>query len=335
MLCVAGHALSAAIRIAGGEASLVSPQPDTPTEGGPSHEHLPALETPLRPAEYGAGVEACECCGGHWMSPDELRDVLDSGPRRSRAGDGGAVPVRVPIGEVGEDLPCPACGTTMAAFNYAGDSGIILDRCGPCEWLGLDAGELRRVRRFAAAAREGAGRDAERFAGELRHEEMRQDALEREDTKGTPLPGLTAAASRAADAIEGPDPAGRARPYGRRGEGPRRLPGGAAALTSATRYAAGMAVRVAEATGSSADSGAGHLFPEDLPRRVPTRSVCGVPRQHPSRRTPRGHNTFRNRKARRATCWWLPTATTAGRQTTTRASRSPAAPARSRSASTM
>ena len=165
----------------------------------------PRCGTPLRATEYGTGVEACGSCGGHGMSPDELRDALDSGtPPEAGAGGEGAVPVRMPIGEVGEGLPCPACGATMAAFNYAADSGIILDRCGPCGRLWLDAGELREVRRFAAAEREAAGRDARRFAGELRHEELRQDALEREDTKDAPLPGLTAAASRAADAIEGP-----------------------------------------------------------------------------------------------------------------------------------
>ena len=52
--------------------------------------------------------------------------------------------------------------------------------------------------------REGARRDSKRFAADLRHEELNQDALEREDTKGTPMPGVTAAASRARGATEGP-----------------------------------------------------------------------------------------------------------------------------------
>jgi len=165
----------------------------------------PRCATPLGPAEYGAGVEACGSCGGHWLSHDDLRALLDAGPPPDAPpGEGDPVPVQVPLHEVREDLPCPACGSTMEAFNYAGDSGIILDRCGPCGRLWLDAGELGEVRRAAAASSAGVDRDAKRFAGDLRHEELRQEALEREDTKDTPLPGVTAAVSRAVDAVEGP-----------------------------------------------------------------------------------------------------------------------------------
>ena len=41
----------------------------------------------------------------------------------------------------------------MAAFNYAGDSGIYLDRCEDCDGLWLDAGELRSVAIFLKGTR--------------------------------------------------------------------------------------------------------------------------------------------------------------------------------------
>jgi len=43
---------------------------------------------------------------------------------------------------------CPKCGEGMRQFNYAGDSGIFLDRCTRCDWIWADKAELKSVAIF-------------------------------------------------------------------------------------------------------------------------------------------------------------------------------------------
>ncbi len=98
----------------------------------------------------GVPVHTCDTCGGEFVGgeefarivehrqeqfSDELRAELDE--RRPSFGELSTQPDR--------SLGCPACGQEMAVANYAGDSGIFVDRCTVCGGLWLDQEELEKV----------------------------------------------------------------------------------------------------------------------------------------------------------------------------------------------
>ena len=93
-----------------------------------------------------------------------------------------------------EHLRCPSCGVEMQAFNYAGDSGVILDRCTACEGAGSTPANWKRwcvpppPRGRGSPTTPSVQRD-------LHREEVRQDALEQHDIRSTPFPDATAVAS--------------------------------------------------------------------------------------------------------------------------------------------
>jgi Zn-finger nucleic acid-binding protein len=167
--------------------------------------NCPRCDTTLENTEYlSQPVAACGRCGGRWMTADTLGAVVeawDPGAEEALEDRGGC---QVPLADVREGLRCPDCRAAMEAFNYAGDSGVILDRCPRCGGLWLDRGELEQVLRVAAASRRGLERDAKRFSADLHREEVRQDALEQQDARNSPFPGGTAAASPFLGGAEGP-----------------------------------------------------------------------------------------------------------------------------------
>ncbi len=141
-------------------------------------------------------MERCGRCGGRWIDPQDLKAILDliklpvSGPM-SRTG--------VDLTDVQEDACCPRCGVPMEPFNYAGDSGILLDKCRNCGGLWLDHGDLERVLAVVSAADQDLDRDIKRFSADLHEVEVRQDALEQRDSRPMNDPLAAALASRIAD----------------------------------------------------------------------------------------------------------------------------------------
>lgn len=164
----------------------------------------PRCQAPLPPGVYeGATVETCTRCGGQWLGREELKQIVDT---RERTWEPGAleamrgVSVRgLDLARVREDLACPDCAAVMEPFQYGGDSGIILDRCLACGGIWLDGGELEKVQMAVEAAELDLGRDAKRFAGDLRRVEVREDA--REQREGLPgrAPLVSAIANRVVD----------------------------------------------------------------------------------------------------------------------------------------
>jgi uncharacterized protein len=162
----------------------------------------PRCAAALEKAEHlGQPVAACGRCGGRWLTPEALGAVVDAhqaGPAEEEAR------LQVPLSEVRESLRCPDCGAPLETFNYAGDSGVILDHCPRCAGVWLDAGELELAARAVAASRRGLDRDRKRFSADLRREEVRQDALEQQDIRTSPSPSGTAADSPLVGGTEGP-----------------------------------------------------------------------------------------------------------------------------------
>jgi Zn-finger nucleic acid-binding protein len=158
----------------------------------------PRCHLPLIVEEHGDIVmQRCERCGGRWMRPDDLKAVIDlirlpvNGP---------SVRTGIDLTDVREDAVCPRCAVPMQPFNYAGDSGIILDKCPTCGGLWLDSGDLERVLAVVSASDQDLDRDIKRFSADLHEAEVRQEALEQQDGSSIADPLAAALASRIADA---------------------------------------------------------------------------------------------------------------------------------------
>jgi len=157
----------------------------------------PRCNIPLTVEEHGDIVmEHCPRCGGYWMQPDDFKAVLDlirlpvNGP---------AVRTGIDLTDVREDAACPRCAVRMKPFNYAGDSGIILEKCPSCGGLWLDTGDFERVLAVVSASDQDLERDIKRFSADLHEAEVRQDALEQHDGSPIPDPLAAALAGRIAD----------------------------------------------------------------------------------------------------------------------------------------
>jgi Zn-finger nucleic acid-binding protein len=87
----------------------------------------------------GVTADRCDRCGGLWFDAEELDRwlgdayVTDAGPPESRIpprGDG--------------SRPCPRCDCAM---HTAGWTGLVLDRCGKCRGLFVEASEIIRLQK--------------------------------------------------------------------------------------------------------------------------------------------------------------------------------------------
>jgi Zn-finger nucleic acid-binding protein len=100
--------------------------------------------------------QACSRCGGMWIAASQLRDLVESvDPDRDveemvnfRLTSLRWEPAPAPKIE----LACPECCRALEPFNYACDSGIILEKCRYCKCVWLDAGALEKVQMVVAAS---------------------------------------------------------------------------------------------------------------------------------------------------------------------------------------
>jgi Zn-finger nucleic acid-binding protein len=92
-------------------------------------------------------VERCNGCHGMFFNPGKLEALLDSQTHPLVWLD------NAQMNQIGEDFgfshevvyrKCPMCSERMSHLNFAGHSGVILDRCGT-HGVWLEGGELRRL----------------------------------------------------------------------------------------------------------------------------------------------------------------------------------------------
>jgi Zn-finger nucleic acid-binding protein len=89
-----------------------------------------------------ATVAGCVRCGGHWMRDSDLQRLSEV-----------VVPVLAEwrsLGsqvEQGAPLRCPECpgAPAMEKLRSERDDRVVLDRCGACAGIWLDANELRAI----------------------------------------------------------------------------------------------------------------------------------------------------------------------------------------------
>jgi Zn-finger nucleic acid-binding protein len=110
----------------------------------------PRCSKPLATTPYeGITVDECAGCKGVWVDDGELRAILDLRDKTFTSQEIGAVKgisqnafgaLKEEKGKVG----CPKCSAAMTQVNYAGSTGIVLDRCAS-HGLWFDASELEHV----------------------------------------------------------------------------------------------------------------------------------------------------------------------------------------------
>lgn len=115
---------------------------------------------PMSAAQHESqNVWRCHLCASTFVTADQLRAIttLTEHPRSPseqqselRAALIGPVPSELEA----SPRECPWCTETMRRVRYGGDSAVLIDRCGACEGILLDEGELERVEAWAEAQRD-------------------------------------------------------------------------------------------------------------------------------------------------------------------------------------
>lgn len=107
----------------------------------------PTCESPAFRRMYeGVPVDQCSRCGGVWLDENELGVIIAARDEKF------TIEQRLnTIDLKGKDQPksrwgrCPKCRKPLQRFQYAGNTGIFLDRCPSEHGIWFDSGELERV----------------------------------------------------------------------------------------------------------------------------------------------------------------------------------------------
>lgn len=115
----------------------------------------------------GVCIDTCSHCEGSWLDEGELAAIKAAREKtftRAEIDAVRGVTEKVVIGKeaLAPELACPKCGAQMQRFNYAGESGVILDKCAQ-HGVWFDKGELEAVQILVEAWERHAGDDKERF----------------------------------------------------------------------------------------------------------------------------------------------------------------------------
>ena len=102
----------------------------------------PRCTAPLAEGDH-EGVRAfiCETCSGCLLERRGLPTVLD-GMAHALYANVHPNLVLPPATGPADEIDCPDCRAAMERYGYMGSNTVVIDGCGPCEWLWLDAGEL-------------------------------------------------------------------------------------------------------------------------------------------------------------------------------------------------
>ena len=157
--------------------------------------NCPNCQNPLQTTNYeGIAIETCRKCNGEWLDEAELGKIVKLrevkfGPEERRAIAESTTITGVVVSDVDRDLKCPKCNGTTDAVNYAGDTGIVIDRCTSCHGVWLDAGELEKIQMVVEGWEDALPEDLEKYGPMLRDIAAKTDE-EDEDVTVSRIPGI-------------------------------------------------------------------------------------------------------------------------------------------------
>jgi len=128
-----------------------------------------------------AHVDECAACGGLWIDTASFERICAEREEQEAVLGTARTPARAPEPAAAGRLyiPCPVCGKLMHRTNFAGCSGVIIDRC-KADGTWFDYQELQKVIRFirAGGMKKARAKEKERLAEESAR--LRRDRLELE-----------------------------------------------------------------------------------------------------------------------------------------------------------
>lgn len=145
--------------------------------------NCPACKAALRRISYeDVQIHTCDGCGGEFVGAGEIAHIVNVRNERFSpelvAQIGKQAPsFAVPAPELKRTLDCPACRSKTKPINYAGDSGVVLDRCTACSGLWLDKAELEKIQVLLEEWQDQAPAKIRAIAGEIRESQRRAAAL--------------------------------------------------------------------------------------------------------------------------------------------------------------
>ncbi len=131
--------------------------------------NCPRCKAECKTAWYeGVCIDTCTRCEGSWLDEGELQAIKTAREKtftRSEIDAIQGVTQKVVVGKesLTPELSCPKCGGQMARYNYAGASGVVLDKCAK-DGIWFDKGELEAVQILVEAWEKQAGEDKARFS---------------------------------------------------------------------------------------------------------------------------------------------------------------------------
>lgn len=113
--------------------------------------NCPACTHTLRTCTYeGVDIETCDGCGGEFVTGEEMGHIVRVRDQRFSDPQRASVAHRKPMFGIADAdattrFCCPTCRSAMNPVNYAGDTGVVVDRCPSCGGMWLDHSELEKV----------------------------------------------------------------------------------------------------------------------------------------------------------------------------------------------
>ena len=116
----------------------------------------------------GVCIDTCVRCEGSWLDEGELAAIKASREKTFTRAEIDAirgVTDKVVVGKeaLASELACPKCEGPMERYNYAGASGVVLDKC-CAHGIWFDKGELEAVQILVEQWEKKAGEDKAQFS---------------------------------------------------------------------------------------------------------------------------------------------------------------------------
>jgi len=89
-------------------------------------------------------LEGCRSCGGVWLDPGELKQLVQN-PPTLEAVEAENVPTVEQVESASPDRRCPKCESGLESYHYAYDTPVVLDSCVSCSGIWVQDGELAKI----------------------------------------------------------------------------------------------------------------------------------------------------------------------------------------------